>query len=192
MKRVTDILIFGFMTLLFAGCTAATNQPAAKSEDVWNEEIQEMADSGQTYKPAGNGVVFFNKNKPRLKTVQIWLESGKTVSAKIKEYIAGIMPGKGASGTSLAQKIAGRWYGLDTNHESAVVFTFEPDGRFVRQAGDEIETGRYEFEPAADPDSITFTPQALPGGRSRQFEFITDDALLFKGGHRDLILFKQS
>jgi len=197
MKLSLGIFLIGILLsgILFmgSGCTQTKKRPALKSEEVWKDEIKEIAATGQAFHPPcpDDGVMFFNKNKPRLKTVQLWLESGKAISETITAYVKSIMPDDPDPAISPLSKITGEWYGLDQSHESAIIFTFEPDGRFSWLAGTDLKKGTYRLDPPAAPTRITLKSPALPGDYSTRFEFITDAALLLKGGNRDLILFKK-
>ena len=192
------IMIF----LLQVGCTEHRVKSVSKSEDNWdenfNEELRGMTETGQTYHTsttsgqADDGLMFFNQHKPQIKTVQLWLESGKVITDKIKEYLKSFMPDSDDTKTPAGQRILGRWYGLDRGHEEAVIFTFDANGRFSWQSEGKTTDGTYEIDNSDTPHHIIFLVSKSSAKDIKAFEFINDNALLLKGDDRDIILFKNS
>ena len=205
MKQIhLKYLAITLMLLLF-GCAEQRLNSGSIVDEAWdeslNQEAKEIAAAGRPYATPGrrecegcgdDGTRFFNQRKPQIKTVQIWLESGKVLSARVKNYLDSIMPGSdGDSNLSVIQKLAGIWYGLDRKHEGAIVFTFDLAGRFTWERPDRATSGTFEIDHSVSPHRITLTAGDLPGGYATEFEFINDNAMILKGRYRDVVLFKK-
>ncbi|HCY86304.1 MAG TPA: hypothetical protein DHV36_14310 [Desulfobacteraceae bacterium] len=198
MQRHITHLILALVICLF-GCAEQRLQSASIFDDnTWDENINQEAKDiaapghGGMTKDQEDGTQFFNQRKPQIKTVQIWLESGKVLSDKMKNYLDTIIPGSDKTETlSPARKLVGSWYGLDRKHEGAIVFTFDIRGRFTWKGPDRNSQGTYQIDQTVMPYRITLLAADLPDGFSTTFEFINDNALIFKGEGRDVVLFKK-
>ncbi len=199
-----SVFIISMLVVLFLplGCTEQRLKSISKSEDVWDENFKEelkgMTETGQTYqghtddRNSDEGLMFFNRHKPQIKTAQLWLESGKVITTKIKDYLSSFMPDTDDTELPAREKIIGRWYGLDRGHEEAIVFIFETNGHFLWQAQGETKSGTYQVDHSEAPYRIILLAADNPTQYTTSFEFINNNALLFKGKDRDIILFKNS
>ncbi|MEH0021132.1 MAG: hypothetical protein V6Z89_15875 [Desulfobacter sp.] len=201
--KLVFIFFLSVILVTLSGCSPHRLDSVSRSDEVWNEdfndELREMGETGQTYHTTSeNGTTdrgrqFFIQHKPQIKTVQLWLESGKVITGKIKDYLASVMPGADTERdqTLPRGKLIGRWYGLDRRHEGAIVVIFQNDGRFSWQAPEETRTGVFEVDGSVSPHRITLIPATPPETQTTSFEFINDKAILFKCKDRDIILFKE-
>ena len=202
-RQIKHLIILMMVCLL--GCAEQRLKSASIFEDTWdenlNQEAKDIGSPGKSY-PGHGGIIgdpipddgsqFFNQRKPQIKTAQIWLESGKVISDKMKAYLDSILPGSNKEkGLPPARKLVGSWYGLDRTHEGAIVFTFDTRGRFTWKGPDRASSGTYEIDQTVTPHRITLLAADLPDGFSTSFEFINDNALIFKGQDRDVVLFKK-
>lgn len=197
--RITALLMV--LTLCLTGCAEQRLKSAAAIDEAWDEDLnreaKKIAVAGQCgmgiTQDTQDGTLFFNERKPQIKTVQLWLESGKVLSSKIKAYLDTILPASDTShqDTSPARALAGRWYGLDRKHEGAIIFTFDPTGRFTWTGPDLARSGTFEIDHSVFPHRITLLSTDLPRALTTSFEFVNENALILKGKERDVVLFKK-
>ncbi len=202
MNRLPTIFLSLLLGAFICGCTSSQTKVATSDPGPWNEnvteEVQDMTETGQAYRSApGNNddnQVFFTRNKPQIETVQIWLESSKSITEKITEYIKEVWPDRGTTNSPAppGKRLLGKWYGIDRILDAAIIFTFQDNGDFSLEAGGKINTGKYVVEENTSPCRIKFIDPTMPERYSTAFEFIDDYALILKEERRDLILFKRS
>ena len=192
-------LILGLMLVMilsqFYGCV---HSRPALSEEAWNEDIHQdvkemTADGGvPELGDTENGLVFFNRSKPQLATVQIWLESSKVITSQIKRYLASFFDDGVSDNTDMApvRRIVGQWYGLDRQHDAAIVFTFKADGRFIWESLGKTRRGTYEIRKNSAPDLVLLKTDK-DDETQVIFEFINDRALLLAHGDEKLIFLKK-
>ena len=200
MNRFYGVIIA--LAMFFTMGCAESRLKRAGSEAAWNEDIQEdakdLSTSGKGYLPypegqdAKNDLVFFNRSKPQLKTIQIWLESGTILTGQIKAYLASFFSNGVTDSPDIApaQKLVGQWYGLDRKDDTALVFTFLKDGTFEWRSREVVINGTYTMGP---DNSLRMTP-LKPEDKTNElisFEFVNDRALLFTHKEKTLILLKR-
>lgn len=155
-KQISALILI--LSSLAAALGCASKAPMGNDRP-WNEAVHEdvkewTACSGGAAQPGQENdeqadAAFFMQSKPRLSTVQIWLDSGKTVTDRIRAYLDACF-----DDSSTAQKtsppaspLVGRWYGLDRVHDSAVVFVFRPSADFSWETRGRQITGTYALGP---------------------------------------------
>lgn len=197
MRRVIGLFVCSIMVLAFTGCSELYWDSVVNKDKVWNEEfkeeIEDLADQNKSNQdPNRMDPQFFARNKPRLKTAQIMLDSGKLIT-KIKDYFKSIATEIVADSKELPpeKRLVGTWYGVDRGYDDALVFTFDENGRYYRKSRGHVKQGTYLVEPEGTPLHIRFRPE--PGAEmvSAAFQFLDDKTLLFEAADRSVVLVRQ-
>ncbi len=163
MKPIISIFICS-MFFLTAGCSPLYLNSVLKDEDTWdenfNKEIQGLSKTQRTYQdpnvkgdslelPSTEDQQFFTRNKPKIKSGQIMLDSGNLLG-KIKEHLASITTEQipDSKEIPVRKRLIGQWYGVDKDYNDAVIFTFKENGDFYKESQGSLMMGSYKMNTA--------------------------------------------
>lgn len=205
MKRTIELLTAGWLIIGISvtgivftgiGCTGLESSPP-QEETVWDgeytDEIQALADCRKSgLNPAAADHQFFMTNKPKIKTVQIMLDSGNFME-KIKAYLKSITNDEVPDNIEIpaTERIVGVWYGVDRGYDEAIVYTFTENGRYEWESQGTVKTGTYVIDPSRTPLNIRFEPVQEAKGYSTACQFIDDKTLLIEETDRSIVFFKK-
>ncbi len=188
------------IVLLITGCatteTSILTESKVSEKDIMDQAIDDTISpvnkdellSNAIY---GNQNFIINKGN-KLKVMQIWLDSHKTIKEKIKEFLAEINDEDIANHKSISseEKIIGEWYGLSKNKNEPMNIQFNRDMKFTIQSNGELKKGVYQLVIESGSSYIEFHPDGEKNFKNK-FDFINQTTLLLVQGEDNQVLIKK-